>query len=86
MERTKIVLDENEMPKAWYNIQADLPEPLPPVLHPGTGKPIGPSDLAVLFPMELIKQEVCQERYVEIPEPVRDVYRLYRPSPLMLGE
>lgn len=83
MERTKFLLDENDLPKAWYNIQADLPEPLPPVLHPGTGKPIGPADLAVLFPMELIKQEVCQERYVEIPEPVRDVYRLYRPSPLI---
>jgi tryptophan synthase beta chain len=83
MERTKFLLDENDLPKAWYNIQADLPEPLPPVLHPGTGKPIGPADLAVLFPMELIKQEVCQERYVEIPEPVREVYRLYRPSPLM---
>lgn len=83
MERTKFLLDENDLPKAWYNIQADLPEPLPPVLHPATGKPIGPADLAVLFPMELIKQEVCQERYVEIPEPVREVYRLYRPSPLM---
>ncbi len=83
MERTKFLLDENDLPKAWYNIQADLPEPLPPVLHPGTGKPIGPADLAVLFPMELIKQEVSQERYVEIPEPVRDVYRLYRPSPLI---
>jgi len=83
MERTKFLLDENEMPKAWYNIQADLPKPLPPVIHPGTGKPIGPQDLAVLFPMELIKQEVSQERYIEIPEPVQDVYKLYRPSPLI---
>ncbi len=83
MERTKFLLDENEMPKAWYNIQADLPKPLPPVIHPGTGKPIGLQDLAVLFPMELIKQEVSQERYIEIPEPVQDVYKLYRPSPLM---
>ena len=83
MERTKFLLDENEMPKAWYNIQADLPKPLPPVIHPGTGQPIGPQDLAVLFPMELIKQEVSQERYIEIPEPVQDVYKLYRPSPLI---
>src|SRR5574340_737216 len=83
MEQTKFLLDENDLPKSWYNIQADLPEPLPPVLHPGTGKPVGPADLAALFPMELIKQEVSQERYVEIPEPVRDVYRLYRPSPLI---
>lgn len=83
MDRTKYLLDENEMPTAWYNIQADLPAPLPPVIHPGTGQPIGPQDLAALFPMELIKQEVSQERYIEIPEPVREVYRLYRPSPLI---
>jgi tryptophan synthase beta chain len=83
MERTKFLLDENEMPTAWYNIQADLPKPLPPVMHPATGKPIGPQDLAVLFPMELIKQEVSQERFIEIPEPILDVYRLYRPSPLI---
>jgi tryptophan synthase beta chain len=83
MERTKFLLDENEMPKAWYNIQADLPQPLPPVIHPGTGQPVGPQDLAVLFPMELIKQEVSQERYIEIPEPVREAYLLYRPSPLV---
>ncbi len=83
MERTKFVLDENDMPKAWYNIQADLPHPLPPVLHPATHKPIGPQDLAVLFPMELILQEVSQERYIDIPEPVRQVYNLYRPSPLI---
>ncbi len=82
MERTKFLLDEREMPKAWYNIQADLPEPLPPVLHPGTLQPIGPDDLAPLFPMELIMQEVSQERYIDIPEPVREVYSLYRPSPL----
>ncbi len=83
MEHTKFLLDENEMPNAWYNIQADLPKPLPPVIHPATGQPIGPQDLAVLFPMELIKQEVSQERYIEIPEPVRKVYQLYRPSPLI---
>jgi len=82
MERTKFILDEKEMPTSWYNIQADLPEPLPPVLHPGTGKPVGPDDLAPLFPMELIKQEVSTERYIEIPEEVQDIYRLWRPTTL----
>jgi len=81
-QRTKFVLDEDQLPMAWYNIAADLPEPLPPVLHPDTGQPIGPADLAPLFPMELIKQVVSQDREIEIPEPVRDAYRLYRPSPL----
>jgi tryptophan synthase beta chain len=80
--QTKFVLDETRIPRAWYNIAADLPEPPPPVLHPGTGQPIGPADLAPLFPMELIKQVVSTEREIEIPEPVRDAYRLYRPSPL----
>jgi tryptophan synthase beta chain len=82
MDFTKIVLDEKEMPTQWYNIQADLPSPLPPVLHPGTKRPIGPQDLAPLFPMELIKQEVSQERYIEIPEEVQEIYQLWRPSPL----
>lgn len=81
-KRTKFLLDEEEMPRHWYNVQADLPEPLPPPLHPGTGQPLGPDDLAPLFPMELIKQEVSTERYVEIPEEVVDVYRLWRPTPL----
>ncbi|MCC6610220.1 MAG: TrpB-like pyridoxal phosphate-dependent enzyme [Burkholderiales bacterium] len=81
-EPVKYVLDESRIPKTWYNLQADLPKPLPPVLHPGTGKPIGPDDLAPLFPMALIMQEVTAEREIEIPEPVRDVYRLWRPSPL----
>src|SRR6478736_2946834 len=80
--QTKFVLDESRIPRAWYNIAADLPTPAPPVLHPGTGQPIGPADLAPLFPMELIKQVVSQDREIEIPEPVRDAYRLYRPSPL----
>jgi len=80
--QTKFSLSENDIPKAWYNIQADLPEPLPPVIHPGTMQPIGPDDLAPLFPMGLIAQEVSQERYIEIPEPVREVYRLWRPTPL----
>jgi len=81
-KQTKFVLDESEIPTQWYNIQADLPEPLPPVLHPGTGKPIGPQDLAPLFPMELIKQEVSTERWIDIPEEVRDIYRLWRPTTL----
>ncbi|MCL5256269.1 MAG: TrpB-like pyridoxal phosphate-dependent enzyme [Chloroflexi bacterium] len=80
---TKILLTEDEMPKAWYNIQPDLPEPLPPTLHPGTGQPVGPQDLAPLFAMELIKQEVSQERYIEIPEEVQEVYKLWRPTPLL---
>ena len=80
--QTKFVLDESRIPRAWYNIAADLPSPPPPPLHPGTGQPIGPGDLAPLFPMELIKQVVSTEREIEIPEPVRDAYRLYRPSPL----
>ena len=82
MPQTKFVLEERDLPSRWYNVQADLPEPLPPVIHPGTLQPIGPQDLAPLFPMEIIKQEVSQERWVEIPEPVRDVYRQWRPTPL----
>jgi len=81
-ETIKYFLDESRIPKAWYNIQADLPKPAPAVLHPGTHKPVGPDDLAPLFPMELILQEVTQEREVLIPEPVREVYRQWRPSPL----
>ena len=76
MEQTKYILDEKQMPTSWYNIQADLPEPLPPVLHPGTGQPIMPDDLAPLFPMELIKQEVSPERYIEIPEELQDIFKL----------
>lgn len=80
--RTKFVLDEARIPRAWYNIAADLPVAPPPVLHPGTGQPIGPDDLAPLFPMALIGQEVSTEREIEIPEPVREAYALYRPTPL----
>ncbi|MHB8105592.1 MAG: TrpB-like pyridoxal phosphate-dependent enzyme, partial [Dehalococcoidales bacterium] len=65
MERTKFLLEEKQMPTRWYNIQADLPKPLPPYLHPGTKQPLGPADLAPLFAMELIKQEVSQERYID---------------------
>ena len=78
----KVNLDESEMPTRWYNILHDLPTPPPPVLHPGTKQPVGPDDLAPLFPMELIAQEVSGEQYVDIPGEVLDVYRLWRPSPL----
>ena len=80
--RTKFVLDEDHIPRAWYNIAADLPVPPSPYLHPATLEPIGPGDLAPLFPMALILQEVSPEREIEIPEPVREAYALYRPSPL----
>ncbi len=78
----KYVLDETHLPKHWYNLVADLPTPPPAVLHPGTLQPVGPDDLAPLFPMSLILQEVSSEREIEIPEPVRDIYRQWRPSPL----
>ncbi|MFQ6089347.1 MAG: TrpB-like pyridoxal phosphate-dependent enzyme [Candidatus Methanofastidiosia archaeon] len=82
----KTTLDEKEIPKRWYNIAPDLPAPLSPPMHPGTGKPIGPQDLAPLFPMELIKQEVSGERYIEIPKEVQEIYRLWRPTPLYRAE
>ena len=81
-KNVKYQLNEEQMPKAWYNIVPDLPVAPQPVLHPGTHQPIGPDDLAPLFPMALIMQEVSTERYIEIPEPVRDIYRQWRPSPL----
>ena len=74
----RYLLAESDIPKSWYNIQADLPDPLPPVIHPGTKEPIGPEDLAPLFPMALIGQEVSQEAEIEIPDPVREIYRLWR--------
>jgi len=79
---TKYLLSEDEMPQAWYNIMPDLPKPPEPVLHPGTKQPVTPDDLAPLFPMSLIMQEVSTEPYIEIPEPVRQIYRQWRPSPL----
>jgi len=81
-DTVKFVLDESSLPEAWYNLASDLPEPLPPVLHPGTGQPVGPDDLAPLFPMEIILQEVSTEPHIAIPEEVRDVYRQWRPTPL----
>ena len=80
--QTKFILPENEIPEAWYNIAADLPSPPPAVIHPGTKQPIGPDDLAPLFPMAIIGQEVSTDRHVPIPEEVREAYRLYRPTPL----
>jgi tryptophan synthase beta chain len=82
MAETKFLLPESAIPERWYNIQADLPNAPQPILHPGTGEPIGPDDLAPLFPMELIGQEVSQDAEIEIPEAIRDVYRLWRPTPL----
>lgn len=79
---TKYLLSEEEIPKTWYNILADMPNPPEPVLHPGTKQPVTPDDLAPLFPMPLILQEVSTERYIEIPEPIRQVYAQWRPSPL----
>jgi len=81
-DSVKYLLEESQIPKTWYNLMADLPKPPPPVLHPGTLKPLGPDDLAPLFPMALIMQEVSTDREVEIPGPVRDVYKQWRPSPL----
>jgi tryptophan synthase beta chain len=82
MDETKILLSEKDIPQAWYNINADLPVPPQPVLHPGTMEPVTPDFLAVLFPMSLIMQEISPDRWIEIPEPVRDIYRLWRPTPM----
>jgi tryptophan synthase beta chain len=82
MPQHKIQLEESQLPKAWYNINADLPVPPQPVLHPGTMEPVTPDFLSVLFPMSLILQEVSTDRWIEIPEPVREIYRLWRPTPM----
>jgi tryptophan synthase beta chain len=79
---TKILLSEKEIPARWYNITPDLPEQMPPPIHPGTGQPIGPADLSPIFPMELIRQEVSADRWIEIPDEIIDAYRIYRPTPL----
>lgn len=83
IDSTKILLEESELPKVWYNIQADLPNPLDPPLNPATKEPAGPGDLAGIFPMDLILQEVSTERYIPIPEEVLDVYTIWRPTPLV---
>lgn len=82
-DQKKFLLSESDIPKQWYNVSADLPKPLDPALHPGTGQPAGPEDFAPLFPMELIMQEVSQDRWIDIPDPVRDMYRVWRPTPLI---
>ncbi|MBI5566709.1 MAG: TrpB-like pyridoxal phosphate-dependent enzyme [Chloroflexi bacterium] len=86
-DQVKFLLDESEMPTAWYNVQADFATPLPPVINPGTGLPIGPDALAPLFPMEIVMQEASvgpyAARFIDIPEEVREIYRLWRPTPLM---
>ncbi|TAH54123.1 MAG: TrpB-like pyridoxal phosphate-dependent enzyme [Chloroflexota bacterium] len=82
MDDTKILLSEKDLPQAWYNINADMPVPPTPLLHPGTMEPVTPDFLAVLFPMNLIMQAVSPERWIEIPEPVRDIYKLWRPTPM----
>ena len=81
-DQHKFLLDENQLPKAWYNINADMPVPPQPVLHPGTMQPVTPDFLSVLFPMSIIMQEISTERWIEIPEPVRDIYKLWRPTPM----
>ena len=81
-EKTRFLLDESQLPRFWYNINADMPVPPTPVLHPQTMEPVTPDFLSVLFPMDLIMQEVSTERYIEIPEEVREIYKLYRPTPL----
>jgi tryptophan synthase beta chain len=81
--QTRFLLSENDLPKFWYNINADSPVPPAPVLHPVTKEPVTPDFLSVLFPMELILQEISQERFIEIPEPIREIYKLYRPTPLI---
>ena len=82
MDVKKIFLPESEMPRQWYNIMADMPTPMEPPLHPGTGQPVGPDDLAPIFPMNLIEQEVSTERWIDIPEEILEKYAIWRPSPL----
>lgn len=82
-DQTRFILNESDLPKYYYNIQADSPIPPNPVLHPGTLQPVTPDFLSVLFPMELIMQEISTERHIEIPEEVREIYKLYRPTPLL---
>ena len=82
-QRIRFTLPQAEIPAAWYNLLADLPEPLPPPLHPGTRQPVTPDMLTAIFPENLVQQEVSAERWIEIPEPVREIYALWRPTPLL---
>ena len=81
-DQYKFLLDESKLSKAWYNINADLPVPPQPVLHPGTKEPVTPDFLSVLFPMDIIMQEISTERWIDIPDPVREIYKLWRPTPM----
>ncbi|HPU57637.1 MAG TPA: TrpB-like pyridoxal-phosphate dependent enzyme, partial [Verrucomicrobiota bacterium] len=81
--QTRFDLTQKDIPKNWYNLLADFPEPLPPPLHPGTKEPMPPEALEAIFPRNLIEQETSTERWIEIPEPVREVYALWRPTPLL---
>ena len=83
MNETKYVLNENDLPKSWYNINADIPVEPQPILHPQTLEPVTPDFLSQIFPMSLIEQEVTTERYIPIPEEVREIYKLWRPTPLI---
>jgi tryptophan synthase beta chain len=83
MDKERVDLPLNDIPTAWYNVLADLPQPLPPPLHPGTGQPLTPADLAPLFPMTLIEQEMSPERWIPIPAEIRELYKIWRPSPLV---
>src|SRR3954464_6695005 len=80
---TQFALPPSEIPTKWYNLAADFPEPLPPPLHPGTKQPISPEDMLAIFPQNLVEQEMTTEKWVEIPKPVRDIYALWRPTPLL---
>ena len=82
-DQSRFILNESDVPKFWYNVNADSPVPPAPVLHPGTKEPVTPDFLSVLFPMDLILQEISTERYIEIPEEVREIYKMYRPTPLI---
>ncbi len=83
MRKQRIQLSTDELPRQWYNVAADLPEPLPPPLHPATREPAGPDVLSVIFPMNLLEQEMSQERWIDIPEPILDELSLWRPTPLV---
>ncbi len=82
-QTTRFILSQADIPKQWYNLPADFPEPLPPPLHPGTREPVTPELMTRLFPENLVRQEMCPDRWIEIPEPVREVYALWRPTPLL---
>ena len=82
MQTKKIFLSESEIPRQWYNIAADMPTPMEPPLHPGTGQPAGPEDFAPIFPMPLLEQEMSQDRFIDIPEAVLEKYLIWRPTPL----